>query len=247
MPVNIIIGSNGLIGSEVAVQFKKRTEDKNLFLDKEHHGFAKQNIQINLNEVSEIDAFIKHISKISIFEDKVNIVYLAAQDAKLGEKWDDFLDFDIKRWRDFSQINQEALLYFSSKIIKAYKKENKMNGLHFILFPSLYNYLGPDQKCYTGWPKVAKPFEYIGTKSLTRDLCNYINSTYISINVRCNCVVPQLVTKNNDNVDQKLLAKTLSGRGTTASEIAKVTEFLIDSPENLIGQVIFVDGGWTKI
>jgi NADP-dependent 3-hydroxy acid dehydrogenase YdfG len=247
MSVNITIGSNGLIGSEVAIQLKKRVNDKNLFLDKEHDVYTKQNIQINLNEVTEIATFINYVSKINIFDDKVNIVYLAAQDAKLGEQWDDFLDFDIKKWRDFSKINQEALLYFSSKIIKAYKEENKMNGLHFILFPSLYNYLGPDQKCYEGWPKVAKPFEYIGTKSLTRDLCNYINSTYMGINVRCNCVVPQLVTKNNDNVEQKLLAKTLSGRGTKASEIAKVTEFLIDSPENLIGQAIFVDGGWTKI
>ena len=244
--INIVIGSEGLIGSPVCEMLSKHG-DQNFFLDKYKNEHCSNFYAVNLENTKEIENFITKLPRNKHASSSLNIIYLASIDAKIGQPWPDFLEFDLNVWREYSKVNQEAMLFFVSRILKYYLNQMPSKYLHFIFFPSLYNYLGPDQRSYSGWPKTSKPFEYIGTKSMTRDLSNYINSTYAHKNVRANCIIPHLVTSGPHKPGEMLLKKMLTGRGTEAVEVAETVDFLLNSPKNLIGQDIFIDGGWSKV
>lgn len=246
MALNIVVGSRGLIGSAIREAFDS-ADAQNFFLDILEEGAETGSVKIDLKDLDAISAFVDSLPRVGNIPETINVIYLAALDAKLGGKWQKFEDFDPDIWEDYTSINQTSLLYFASRMIAYHKQFRKNKKLHFVLFPSLYNYLAPDQRAYEGWPDTVKPFEYIGSKALTRDLSNYLNSTYAHIGVRSNCVVPQLVTDGVSMPNEGLLKKTLSGRGSRAREIADVVQYLIGSPSNLMGQDIFVDGGWSKI
>lgn len=241
--INVIIGSCGLIGQAVR---RKLTEsnDLNYFLDLNETADSSQNIKIDVVNYQEVSRFLDNLFQPDENNAEINIIYLAARDAKLGEKWQKFEDFTPSLWEEYAVVNQTALLSCASSVIRLFIQRKCFSSLQFILFPSMYNYLGPDQRAYSSWPSNLKPFEYIGTKALTRDLSKYINSTYGHMNIRSNCIIPHLVTDDGIAPDSTLLSKTLSGRGTEAIEIAEVVKFLIESPKNMIGQEIFIDGGW---
>lgn len=243
LAINVIIGSCGLIGQHVSRKLAK-SNDLNYFLDLHETADDPQHIKIDLVNYDHVNRFLDKLFQADENNLEINIIYLAARDAKLGEKWQKFEDFKPSLWEEYAVVNQTALLSFVSSAIRLFIQRSCFTSLQFILFPSMYNYLGPDQRAYTSWPNNLKPFEYIGTKSLTRDLNKYVNSTYGHLNIRSNCIIPHLVIGEDKAADQTLLLKTLTRRGTEALEIAQVVEFLIDSPKNLVGQEIFVDGGW---
>lgn len=243
LAINVVIGSCGLIGQAVSRKLAA-SKDLNYFLDLNETNDGSQNIKIDMVNNDDVNRFLDELFQAYENKTKINIIYLAARDAKLGEKWQKFEDFKPSLWEEYAVVNQTALLAFVSGVIKLFIQRSCFSSLQFIFFPSMYNYLGPDQRAYSSWPNNLKPFEYIGTKALTRDLNKYINSTYGHMKIRSNCVIPHLVIDDDKVPDSKLLKKTLTRRGTKALEIAEVVEFLINSPENLIGQEVFVDGGW---
>lgn len=243
MSVNVIVGSCGLIGREVSNKLSSR-KDLTYFLDLNETNESNNTIKIDVVDFEKVNSFLEILFEEYDDKPEINIIYLAARDAKLGENWQKFENFNPALWDEYSTTNQTALLNFVSRTIKMFIEKKSFYSLQFILFPSMYNYLGPDQRAYSSWPDNVKPFEYIGSKALTRDLNKYINSTYGHLNIRSNCIVPHLVTSDSSVTDQGLLMKTLTTRGTKATEVAEVVEFLIKSPKNLVGQEIFVDGGW---
>jgi NADP-dependent 3-hydroxy acid dehydrogenase YdfG len=241
--LNIIIGSAGIIGKEISLLLSNHNDMENILIDNQINDNLEQ-IKLDLTKHTDVLDFIKNLDFSGKYK-HVNIIYLAAKDKKIGEPWTLFHEFELEAWREISNINQDSLLYFISNIIKKIINSKGTSKYHFLFFPSLYNYTGPDQELYDGWPQVMKPFEYIGSKALTRDLARYLNVTYSNYNIRANCIIPHLVTTQETNVPDKLKHRACSKRGSTSLEIAEVVDFVLRSPENLMGQEIKIDGGWS--
>ena len=159
MELILLFGSCGLIGKEIF----------NSLVDKKYNVYG---FDINKNFDSE------RIYELDLTKyEKIHIIYLSAIDSKLDQVWEPLHEFSLKEWRKFSTTNQEAMLYLISKFIHAKVNNIIKAELNFILFPSLYNFIAPDQQAYDNKMKVMKPFYYIGSKSLVRDLNRYINSS----------------------------------------------------------------------
>lgn len=246
MELILLFGSCGLIGKEI---FNSLVDKKyNVYGFDINKNFDSERIyELDLTNFKSVDdLFQTNLESLKKYE-KIHIIYLSAIDSKLDQVWEPLHEFSLKEWRKFSTTNQEAMLYLISKFIHAKVNNIIKAELNFILFPSLYNFIAPDQQAYDNKMKVMKPFYYIGSKSLVRDLNRYINSSYAHIKVFSNCVVPHLVVQSDQKVNQNLLNKTLTKQRTDVRDIIKTTEFLINRPSNLVGQEIIVDGGWSIV
>lgn len=246
MELILIFGSCGLIGSEIFKTLNKKNLDVYGF-DIAKNIDSKKIIELDLNDFDRVDELFSLNIDFMTNYSKINIIYLSAIDSKLGQPWAPLHEFIIDDWKKFSSTNQDALLFLTSKFIDARVKNILNADLNFILFPSLYNFIAPNQEAYDSEMKVMKPFYYIGSKALTRDLNKYINSTYAHLNVSSNCLVPHLVVDKSQVIKKSILDKTLTKNATNIDDIVKAAEFLIDRPKNMIGQEIVVDGGWSIV
>ena len=243
MDLNIVVGCSGLIGSSISKLLCENENYENILIDRVKHADLPT-FELNVMDYVAVDRFFESAAWGEY--GKVTLIYLSALDMKLGNAWRKFEDFDPQYWRNMSSVNQEALLYFISRFIKLRNKKYLTKPAQIILFPSLYNYTGPDHSLYDENMTVQKPFEYIGTKSLCRDLLRYINVTYGKQGLRANAVVPHLVVKEEYDIPVSLIKRTVTGRIIKPIDVAQLVEFFIESPANVIGQELKIDGGWLQ-
>jgi len=236
--LNIVTGSSGLIGSKLCQSLRNEKTNTNIFIDLKKDKF-NDSFVLDLTDCDLIDDFIGNIS-IPKSITHVNIIQLAVKDNKLGEDWELFEDFSINNWRKYTSINQDSVIYITSRLLKILLPLNVK--IHFIFFPSLYNFIGPTQELYSG--EKLKPFEYIGSKSFTLDLMKYINCTYGYRSIRSNCLVPHLIVDHQTDVSQSLLDRSCTKETLKVVDVVKSIMFLLSSPTNLVGQCLKIDGGW---
>lgn len=236
--LNIVTGSCGLIGNQLCQTLRKDNSNINYFIDIQKSKFD-DSFELDLTDWNLVDEFTRNISIPNTITN-INIIQLAVKDNKLGEDWENFLNFSIKNWQNYTLINQDSILYITSKLLKIFIPSNVK--IHFIFFPSLYNFIGPTQELYPS--EKSKPFEYIGSKSFTVDLMRYINCTFGHLSVRANCIVPHLIVDQDTNVGQQLLDRTCTKKSLKSVDVVNSILFLLSSSTNLVGQCIKIDGGW---
>lgn len=236
--LNIVTGCNGLIGSRLCHSLRNDKSNVNFFIDIQNDKY-EDSYSLDLTKWHLIDDFISNIS-ISKSITHINVIQLAVKDNKLGEEWELFENFSINNWRKYTSINQDSVIYITSRLLKIFLSSNVK--IHFIFFPSLYNFIAPTQELYSG--EKLKPFEYIGSKSFTLDLMRYINCTYGHRSIRSNCLVPHLIVDHQTDVSQSLLDRSCTKETLKVVDVVKSIMFLLSSPTNLVGQCLKIDGGW---
>jgi NAD(P)-dependent dehydrogenase (short-subunit alcohol dehydrogenase family) len=233
----LIIGANGLIGSQVA---KKLIENNIpvLLADIAYKNNIKNDFdQINIDITSEKS--INDIIKSNQITGVVNVAYPRTENYKLTNKassYDNFSSIVGTHIGGFYMISRIFGEYFAS-----------IGGGVVINFASIYGAAVPKFNIYSGADDVYCPVEYAASKAAVIQLTKYYAGLHIKNNVRFNVISPGgIYNGHSDKFVASYGAYTINDGMLTPNDVSGLVLFLISSnANNITGQNLVVDGGFT--
>ena len=119
-----------------------------------------------------------------------------------------------------------------------------------VLFSSIYGSVSPNPRIYES-PMDINPIEYGVGKAGIVQMTKYLAVHWAKKGVRCNCISlgsfpNKMVQGSHPRFVDRLSQKVSMGRISQPEEIGSPVHFLLsDDSSYMIGQNLFIDGGWT--
>jgi len=240
----LVLGSKGLIGSEIVKDLKK-LGCKILEVEKGINKIKSKN-QFFLTSETD-DGQIKEFSSILKTQKKIDI-FINASYPKT-KNWEN-LNFGTKNFSLFKtniSLHLNTYVWFSKMIAEKMKKDHTKGVI--LNFSSIYGKVSQDMSIYKG-TKMRENIAYSAIKGGISNYTKLLAAYYGKYEIRANCICPGGILENKMN---KKFIKNYSnrvplGRLAEVKEISKPSIFLISEEAKYItGINLLVDGGWTCI
>jgi NAD(P)-dependent dehydrogenase (short-subunit alcohol dehydrogenase family) len=159
-----------------------------------------------------------------------------------GQSARDITEVSASSFQLHLRVNLEAAFY----IMREYVRQYRDCGGHIINISSLYSVSAPRTDLYDG--KIKHP-GYVASKSGLVGLSKYCAVLCSKNNIKVNCVAPAAVAETT-GVEGEFLKKYQSnvplGRPIPLNDVYKCVLYVL-SNDNITGQNLLIDGGYTLI
>ena len=178
----IVTGGNGLLGSAILKQIKKKGGFYINFEINHKTNNDLSNVECDItNKESINNALNLVIKKYKRIDGLVNNAYPRTND--WGTK---FEDIELDSWKQNVEWQLNSYFYMSQQVVKQMAKQKKGS---IINMASIYGVTAPDFSVYNG-TKMTTPAAYVAIKGGLINLTRYMASYYGPKQVRVNAVSP---------------------------------------------------------
>lgn len=236
----VIVGGNGLIGSEISKRFADFHNviviDKNYKKKISNRIFFFKGDICNEKKISNL--FKKIFTTFKKIDAVINLSY--PKNKKWGKKFENIQSNDLKE-NLFNQLGSTIIL---AKIVTKYFTKQKFGNL--ILFSSIQGLSAPKFDHYVNTEMVS-PIEYSAAKAGIINITRYLAKYFKGKNVRINCISPGGINDSQPISFKKRYKNSCLSKGLLdPKDIFGIIEYLIsDSSKYINGQNIVVDDGWS--
>lgn len=247
-----VIGSNGLLGSEIVKALISKGA-KVVGFDLKNNNSKTKNFNFKKSDFSKIEN-INNILEKSFKQYGVPKVFINASYPRT-KNWSslNFSDATVSELKKNLDIHLNSYIW-SSKVIAEKMVKKKISG-SIILLGSMYGVVGQNMEIYKG-TKMRENFGYSAIKggivNFTKEMASYYGKKNIRVNVICPGGIDGHVAGLNSKQPVKFLKAfkknvPLSRLGTPQEVAATILFLSSEASSYITGATIMVDGGWTAI
>jgi NAD(P)-dependent dehydrogenase (short-subunit alcohol dehydrogenase family) len=230
----LITGSYGFIGGNLKEHLSKKGHT---IIDFDLHDI--ENPIDALDEYQVREYFSKLSTKYQKIDALVNCIGIPDSANKLNHK--SLVDIDTESFKKMVDVNLNSVFVIIREFVRNFGKTPS----NIINISSLYSVVSPRTDFYGD--NIKHP-GYVASKFGLVGLTKYLAVLLAKNNIKVNCIAPSAVAETlgvEGDFLNKFNQQVPLKRPVSTLDVAKLTEFLILNNNNITGQNLIIDGGYT--
>mgnify|MGYP001434862571 CR=1 FL=1 len=231
----LIIGSEGLIGSDLCTHLSKKYEIYKVDIKLKN---SNNSFKVNLNNSKNVKKMFKSfLNKKIYFNTIINTTY-----PKRKALSPNFIDFNVN---NFEKDLRFHLIPFYSILLNSYVYYDKIKKKgQVISFSSIYGLKIPNFKIYEN-TKIKSPIMYSSSKAALSIMSQYFSKwcKYLKKDICFTCVNPAGVKDNQSKIFQKNYKSVYKAQMLNKRTVSKKILKIINSPKTYDGKNVLVTNG----